>query len=73
MTHFINNQWLRGDGDLFTKADPVSGEQLWQGNAASAAQVSAACAAARSCFASASGTARSRPVARRNRPGTALG
>ncbi|WP_292971919.1 succinylglutamate-semialdehyde dehydrogenase [Pantoea sp. UBA4549] len=50
MTHFINNQWLRGDGDAFTKADPVSGEPLWQGNAASVAQVSAACAAARAAF-----------------------
>ena len=50
MTHFINNQWLRGNGDAFTKADPVSGEPLWQGNAASVAQVSAACAAARAAF-----------------------
>jgi hypothetical protein len=32
------------------KSDPVSGETLWQGQAASPAQVSAACEAARAAF-----------------------
>lgn len=50
MTHFINNQWLQGEGEFFSKVDPVAGQQLWQGNAASAAQVDAACAAARTAF-----------------------
>ncbi|WP_192033619.1 succinylglutamate-semialdehyde dehydrogenase [Pantoea agglomerans] len=50
MTHLINGQWLDGDAEILTKADPVSGETLWQGQAASAAQVTAACEAARDAF-----------------------
>lgn len=50
MTHLINGQWLDGDAEILTKADPVSGETLWQGHAASAAQVTAACEAARDAF-----------------------
>ncbi|WP_418162213.1 succinylglutamate-semialdehyde dehydrogenase [Pantoea vagans] len=50
MTHLIKGQWLSGDAEILTKADPVSGETLWQGQAASAAQVTAACDAARAAF-----------------------
>ncbi|NEG85776.1 succinylglutamate-semialdehyde dehydrogenase [Pantoea agglomerans] len=50
MTHLINGQWLDGEAEILTKADPVSGETLWQGHAASAAQVTAACEAARDAF-----------------------
>ena len=39
-----------GEGPGFTKCDPVSGETLWQGAAASDAQVGAAVAAARAAF-----------------------
>ncbi|CAH0131505.1 N-succinylglutamate 5-semialdehyde dehydrogenase [Erwinia aphidicola] len=50
MTHCINGQWLIGGGDNITKTDPVHGELLWQGKAASTGQVSDACAAARAAF-----------------------
>ncbi|MFV9671094.1 succinylglutamate-semialdehyde dehydrogenase [Pantoea sp. KXB25] len=50
MTHLIKGEWLSGDAERMTKTDPVSGEMLWQGHAASAAQVSAACDAARAAF-----------------------
>ena len=50
MTHCINGQWLIGGGDNITKTDPVHGELLWQGKAASAGQVTDACAAARAAF-----------------------
>ncbi|QDY41746.1 succinylglutamate-semialdehyde dehydrogenase [Candidatus Pantoea soli] len=50
MTHFINGQWQPGGADAFSKHNPVSGEMLWQGNAAAPAQVAAACEAARAAF-----------------------
>jgi len=50
MTHLINGQWLAGESDHFSKQDPVSGDTLWQGCAASSEQVTAACQAARSAF-----------------------
>ncbi|MGE9552209.1 succinylglutamate-semialdehyde dehydrogenase [Erwinia amylovora] len=50
MTHCINGQWLTGGGESFDKRDPVSGELLWQGKAASTGQVSSACEAARAAF-----------------------
>ncbi|MFU9138660.1 succinylglutamate-semialdehyde dehydrogenase [Erwinia tasmaniensis] len=50
MTHYINGQWLTGAAEKFTKTDPVSGETLWQGQAASKGQVSSACEAARAAF-----------------------
>ena len=61
MTHLIKGEWLGGDAEVLTKTDPVSGETLWQGQAASAAQVTAACEAARAAF---PGWAR-RPLAER--------
>ena len=42
MTHFINGEWQPGSAETLSKHNPVSGEILWQGNAASAAQVAAA-------------------------------
>ncbi|MGN8162161.1 succinylglutamate-semialdehyde dehydrogenase [Pantoea sp. 22096] len=50
MTHLIKGEWVDGDAEVLTKADPVSGETLWQGQAASAAQVTVACDAARGTF-----------------------
>lgn len=50
MTHFIEGQWLAGAGESFSKSDPVNGELLWQGKAASTAQVTSAVSAARSAF-----------------------
>jgi len=50
MTHFINGQWVTGGADALNKHNPVTGETLWQGKAASGAQVAEACEAARAAF-----------------------
>lgn len=50
MSLWINGQWLNGNGAQFEKANPVSGETLWQGRAADAEQVAAACRSARAAF-----------------------
>ncbi|MHB9797199.1 succinylglutamate-semialdehyde dehydrogenase [Pseudomonas sp. MT3] len=49
-THYIAGQWLAGEGELLESLCPVSQTVVWSGHAASAAQVAAAVAAARSAF-----------------------
>jgi len=49
-TLFIEGQWLDGEGDTFQSLDPVGQRVLWQGQAASAGQVTQAVAAARRAF-----------------------
>ncbi|KAA0013059.1 succinylglutamate-semialdehyde dehydrogenase [Billgrantia pellis] len=46
----IGGTWQPGEAMTFTKRDPVSGETLWQGAAASDTQVAAAVEAARGAF-----------------------
>ena len=46
----IDGQWLSGDAEAFTKLDPITGAELWQGKAASAEQVTRAVASARQAF-----------------------
>ncbi|WP_252107087.1 MULTISPECIES: succinylglutamate-semialdehyde dehydrogenase [unclassified Halomonas] len=46
----IDGRWLTGDGARFSKTDPVGGQTLWQGEAASPAQVGQAVEAARAAF-----------------------
>ena len=46
MTHFIDGKWLAGTGAEFQSRDPSSGIRLWNGQEASADQVSQAVAAA---------------------------
>ncbi|MBB3139443.1 succinylglutamate-semialdehyde dehydrogenase [Halomonas organivorans] len=46
----IGSQWQDGEAEGFAKQDPVSGEALWHGYAASEAQVGAAVDAARAAF-----------------------
>lgn len=48
---FIDGAWQSGDGSRISKCDSVSGETLWQGEAASEGQVGTAVAAARHAFA----------------------
>lgn len=50
MTHCINGVWLTGRGDNLIKSNPADGSLLWQGKAADAEQVTAACSAARAVF-----------------------
>ncbi len=45
-THYINGQWQAGESDTFTSVNPATGEILWQGQAASIEQITAAVAAA---------------------------
>ena len=46
----INGTWCEGHGAEFSKTDPVDNQPLWQANAADAADVAAACTAARGAF-----------------------
>lgn len=47
MSLYINGEWRQGAGEPFSKTNPVGGEVLWQGRAATAAQVNDAVLAAR--------------------------
>ncbi|TDO97998.1 succinylglutamate-semialdehyde dehydrogenase [Marinomonas balearica] len=48
--HFINGQWLEGEGPTFTSVDPSNGHVLWEANSASSSQVDEAVEAARTAF-----------------------
>ncbi|WP_283148452.1 succinylglutamate-semialdehyde dehydrogenase [Silvimonas soli] len=48
---FIDNQWVTGGGASFASIDPATGQTVWQGNAAAAADVDTAVIAARKAFA----------------------
>ncbi|WP_107850626.1 succinylglutamate-semialdehyde dehydrogenase [Oceanimonas marisflavi] len=48
---YINGQWLMGEGEQFESLDPAKNEVVWQGAAASTAQVDAAVSAAREALA----------------------
>ena len=49
-THYIAGAWHAGQGEALESLNPVSQEAIWQGQAASAAQVSSAVEAARAAF-----------------------
>ena len=49
-THFINGQWLTGEGEQMSSIDPAKNVQVWSGKAASAGQVDNAITAARGAF-----------------------
>ena len=46
LVQLIDGQWLAGEGKPFESRDPAKNEVIWQGGAASAAQVDAAVKAA---------------------------
>jgi succinylglutamic semialdehyde dehydrogenase len=48
--HYINGQWLTGEGQLFRSIDPADASVVWQANAATTSQVDLAIKAARSAF-----------------------
>ncbi len=50
MTQFIGGKWLEGAGASFVSGNPATGEVVWQGNSATAEDVDAAVAAARTAF-----------------------
>lgn len=47
---FINNQWKRGSGPLFSSHDPATGEIIWQGKEASKTDVDEAVHQAKRAF-----------------------
>lgn len=47
---FINGQWEQGAGAAFSSINPATGKAVWQGHAASPAQVDQATQAARNAF-----------------------
>lgn len=49
-THYINGQWLNGEGHQMSSTDPAKNEIVWSGNAASGQQVNEAVHAARQAF-----------------------
>lgn len=49
-SHYINGQWIAGEGMPFSARDPSTGRQIWSGRAATAAEVDDACTAARAVF-----------------------
>ena len=49
-THFINGQWIEGQGASIASTDPAKNHVFWQGNAASAEQVNDAVNAARTAL-----------------------
>lgn len=46
-THFINGEWLAGEGHDISSVDPAKNQVIWEGKSASPSQVDAAIAAAR--------------------------
>jgi succinylglutamic semialdehyde dehydrogenase len=51
MHNHINGRWVDGQGEALSVTCPATCRKVWEGNAASRAQVEAACVAARSAFA----------------------
>lgn len=49
-THFIDGQWVAGEGRAFDSIDPAKNLSVWNGRGASALQVDAAIASARRAF-----------------------
>ncbi|MFT6269318.1 MAG: succinylglutamic semialdehyde dehydrogenase [Alphaproteobacteria bacterium] len=49
-THYIDGQWLNGDGQQMSSVDPAKNQVVWTGNTASAEQVNTAVIAARNAF-----------------------
>ena len=49
-THFINVEWVAGQGHTIQSVDPAKDQVIWEGQAATAAQVGEAIAAARNAL-----------------------
>ena len=50
-SHFLNGQWVAGDGPALTVINPANGAPVWSGRHAVQSEVDAACRAARDAFA----------------------
>jgi succinylglutamic semialdehyde dehydrogenase len=49
-SHYLNGQWVTGEGPSLPTFDPATGTQSWAGAAATAVEVDLACKAARAAF-----------------------
>jgi succinylglutamic semialdehyde dehydrogenase len=49
-THYINGQWISGEGHQMSSTDPAKNQVVWTGNSASKQQVDSAVNAARDAF-----------------------
>ncbi len=56
-SHYINGRWIVGEGPALRAINPADGSEIWAGHAASAADIDAACKAARANFSAWAGTA----------------
>lgn len=54
-SHFINGEWVQGQGAAFTSVNPADGSFIWQGTHATEADIQAACDAAHRALAGWSG------------------
>jgi succinylglutamic semialdehyde dehydrogenase len=50
--HYINGQWITGQGKPFTSTNPADGHVLWYGTHATESEISAACEAAHQALSS---------------------
>lgn len=49
-SHYLNGQWIAGEGPQLITVDPSCGSQTWSGRAATAVEVDVACKSARAAF-----------------------
>ncbi|HSY28310.1 MAG TPA: aldehyde dehydrogenase family protein, partial [Burkholderiaceae bacterium] len=56
-SHYLNGQWVTGEGSQLVTTDPATGLQSWTGAAATEAEIDLACKAARAAFANWAATA----------------
>ncbi|HYD79745.1 MAG TPA: succinylglutamate-semialdehyde dehydrogenase [Paucimonas sp.] len=49
-SHYINGEWIAGEGAPLPVIDPATGSEIWSGRCATANEIDAACRAARSAF-----------------------
>lgn len=55
-SHYLNGQWIAGEGPELMACDPSTGLPVWRGRSATASETDAACKAARAAFAACAAT-----------------
>lgn len=50
VSHFINNQWVEGEGGSMSSQNPATNETIWEGREASKTQIDLACKAGEKAF-----------------------
>src|SRR5690349_1879071 len=49
-SHYINGEWIAGEGQQLTVTDPATGSDIWTGRSAIPSEIDRACRAARAAF-----------------------